>query len=101
MAACAYCNANAKLFERGVPICVVCSDRRESIRTALAMDKRVRVTLIRDLVDAHARTEAFSEDRRNPASELFAARQEMMKAHSRLNDFLSRGIVPEDLKRSG
>jgi hypothetical protein len=25
----------------------------------------------------------------------------MMKAHNRLNDYLSRRIVPEDLKRSG
>jgi hypothetical protein len=28
------------------------------------------------------------------------ARTEMMKAHARLNDFIERGIVPEDLKRS-
>jgi len=52
---------------------------------ALEMDKRVRVTLVQDLVDSHAR----------------AARKEMRKAHSRLNDFLSRGIVPEDLKQAG
>jgi hypothetical protein len=25
----------------------------------------------------------------------------MMKAHTRLNEFVERGIVPEDLKRSG
>jgi hypothetical protein len=33
--------------------------------------------------------------------ELSVARKEMMKAHSRLDDSLSRGVVPEDLKRSG
>jgi hypothetical protein len=29
------------------------------------------------------------------------ARKEMMTAHKRLSDFVDRGIVPEDLKRSG
>ena len=101
MADCAYCKADAQLFDDGVPVCVVCAERRKSNRTALETDKRVRLTLIRDLVAAHARTEAFSADRRNPTSESTAARKEIMKAHSRLNDFLSRGIVPEDLKRSG
>ena len=101
MADCAYCKADAQLFEDDVPVCVVCADRRESNRTALETDKRVRVTLIRDLVAAHSRTEASSGDRRNPRSESTAARKEIIKAHSRLNDFLSRGIVPEDLKRSG
>jgi hypothetical protein len=33
--------------------------------------------------------------------ELDVARKEMMKAHTRLNDFIERGIVPDDLKRSG
>jgi hypothetical protein len=82
------------------------------------MDKRVRVTLVQDLVDSHARinwaSEAFganipnalphptgTQRIRNASSELSAARKEMRKAHSRLNDFLSRGIVPEDLKQSG
>jgi hypothetical protein len=31
--------------------------------------------------------------------ELDSARTEMMKAHTRLNDFTERGIVPEDLKQ--
>jgi hypothetical protein len=49
------------------------------------MDKRVRLALVQDLVDSHAR----------------AARKEIVKAHSRLNDFLNRGTVPEDLKHGG
>jgi hypothetical protein len=36
----------------------------------------------------------------NASREMDAARKEMMAAHSRLNAFLERGIVPEDLKRS-
>jgi hypothetical protein len=49
------------------------------------MDKRVRLALVQDLVDSHAR----------------AARKEIAKAHSRLNDFLNRGTVPDDLKQGG
>jgi hypothetical protein len=33
--------------------------------------------------------------------ELDDARKEMMTAHKRLNDFVKRGIVPEDVKPSG
>ena len=34
----------------------------------------------------------------NAAREMDAAREAMMTAHSRLNDFIERGIVLEDLK---
>jgi len=37
----------------------------------------------------------------NVSHELSTAGKDLMRAHTRLNDFLSRGIVPEDLKRSG
>jgi len=30
--------------------------------------------------------------------QLSAARDEMMRAHNRLNDFLDKGIMPDDLK---
>jgi hypothetical protein len=36
----------------------------------------------------------------NASHKLTEARNTMMKAHRRLNDFLERGTVPEDLKRS-
>ena len=49
------------------------------------MDKHVRLALAQDLVDSHARD----------------ARKEIVKAHSRLNDFLNRGTVPDDLKLCG
>jgi len=38
---------------------------------------------------------------RNASRALKDARDEVMRAHTRLNDFLSNGIVPEDLKRGG
>jgi predicted naringenin-chalcone synthase len=37
---------------------------------------------------------------KNASSSLSIARKKMMKAHSRLDEFLESGIVPEDLKRS-
>ena len=38
---------------------------------------------------------------RSVSHELTVARNEMIRAHNRLNEFLERGTVPEDLKRSG
>ncbi len=38
---------------------------------------------------------------KNASNELNLARKEMMAAQKRLSDFLERGIVPEELKRSG
>jgi hypothetical protein len=38
---------------------------------------------------------------KNASNKLNLARKAMATAHNRLNDYLSRGIVPEDLKRSG
>jgi hypothetical protein len=34
----------------------------------------------------------------NASREVSLARAEMMRAHNRLDDFMTRGIVPEDLK---
>jgi hypothetical protein len=38
---------------------------------------------------------------KNASNKVAVARKEMGMAHNRLNHYLSRGIVPEDLKRSG
>lgn len=85
------------------------------------LDSKVRAILFRDLAEATAGTEsareaftAITDDIpsglphsdgiqriHNASRALSAARVEMLKAHSRLNDFLNRGVVPEDLKRSG
>jgi len=35
------------------------------------------------------------------SGELTIARKEMATAHNRLNDYLSRGIVPDDLAKNG
>ena len=112
MAQCAYCAAETQLYENETAICVQCAE--------LSPQKRaVRVRLFRDLHNAvkiadlanenfvMATRDVASEDQhpdgtqsiRNASRQLTAARIEMMKAHSRLNDFLSTGIVPDDLKK--
>jgi hypothetical protein len=76
----------------------------------------VRDTLFGDLVNATARLNAnrrtFDEIMRqfptrrsengvqHASDNLQAARKELNRTHNRLDDFLSRGILPEDLKRA-
>jgi hypothetical protein len=38
---------------------------------------------------------------KNASTNLTLARREMMRAHTRLNDFIERRVVPEDLKKNG
>jgi hypothetical protein len=81
-------------------------------------DHRVRAVLLRDLVQATASVSAAlrefnsvidqypsglphpdgSQRIRNASRSLSITRLKMMKAYSRLDDFLAKGIVPEDLR---
>ena len=122
MALCAYCQAETELYDGGdVPICIECSDARKARRKPPATEQQIRTTLFQDVFEATARNnEATREFEavmgqfpsglphpdgaqriKNASSSLTVARKEKMKAHDRLNDYLGRGIVPEDLKRSG
>src|ERR1700676_1874224 len=87
----------------------------------LTTQQQIRTTLYQDVLQATARNnEATREFEavmgrlpsglphpdgaqriKNASSSLAVARKEKMKAHNRLNDYLGRGIVPADLKRSG
>jgi hypothetical protein len=82
--------------------------------------KRVKAILLKDLSEATKRAESAkdyfaavsgeipggiphpdgTQRIHNASRELGAARDEMMKAHKRLDDYLKTGIGPEDLKRS-
>jgi hypothetical protein len=42
-----------------------------------------------------------SQDIHNFSPELSTARKDLMRAHTRLDDFLKTGIVPDNLKQSG
>jgi hypothetical protein len=120
MERCAYCKVeDTALYESGVPICLKCVALREA-KPKKDYSASVHDVLVRELNEATFRAEsattefnAISSDipsfipppdgaRRihNASHKLTEAREAMMKAHRRLNEFIDRGIVPEDLKRS-
>jgi len=122
MEKCALCKTNEiALYENGIPVCLKCSEEREVKRKPPATEAQIRAILTNNLAKAKVRAseacETFNEimDKlpsglphpdgtqriHNASRELSIARKEMMKAHHRLYDYLGRGIVPEDLKRSG
>jgi len=108
MAQCAYCRTDTLLHINDVPICLQCTD--------LSPDKRaIRARLFHDLHEAVKLADLANENFivaangiaphpdgtqqiHSASRQLTAARDEMMKAHNRLNDFLDKGIVPDDLK---
>jgi hypothetical protein len=121
MAQCAYCKAEADMYVGGdVPICVECSDaQQEAARRPPGVEQQIRSALLQDILEATARnSEATREFEavmsqfpsglphpdgahriKNASNHLSIARTEVMKAHKRLDDFLSRGILPEGLKQ--
>jgi hypothetical protein len=125
MAECVFCKGETDLFENGTPVCVACAEARE-VRIPLANglkppsdEVNVREILRQEVLETTATVNAASDEfnsllgaipsgvphpdgtqRIHQASRrLSAARKDMIRAHSRLNDFLSRGVVPEELKR--
>ena len=119
MAQCAYCQAETEMYLGGdVPICVECSDTQGLKRKPPGTEQDIRTTLLQDLVEATRRSHQAlgkfdtvmgpfphglphpdgAQRIENASNELSIARKEMMRAHNRLNDYLGRGIVPEDLK---
>jgi hypothetical protein len=121
MAQCVCCKTETEMSEgRDVPMCPVCRDARKSEREPAAAEQ-VRRLLIQESVEATARANvalrAFNEVLNqfpsglphpdgtqcieDASRKLIAARKAMGRSNNRLNDYLSRGIVPLDLKRSG
>jgi hypothetical protein len=136
MERCAFCKAeDTSLYERGVPICINCVNKREGIAPAQTVpvvrdhkaaplattDQEIRGILLQDVLALTARmneaTKDFSEALRqsqgelehpdgvqrvrNASHELSAVHNDLIQAHNRLDDYFSRGIVPDDIKRSG
>lgn len=121
MAACAYCGAETDLYECGVPICPKCSDERDNkaSKKPPARGQSIRNPLLGDIAKATARankaSQTFmevmdqipsgfphsdgSQHIHNVSRELSEARKDLMRAHTRLDDFLKTGIVPEHLKQ--
>jgi hypothetical protein len=119
MAACTKSGAETQLYDGAIAVCGMCSEDSEPERKAPLVF--IRSILHEDLISAtRGNSEALREfdevmdqfpsglphpdgaQRVNNASnKLSSARKKMGTAHNRLNDFLGRGIVPEDLKCSG
>ena len=107
MAECAYCKTETELHESGLPVCPSCSDARAK-RKPPATDHQVRSTLLQDVIELTARTEeAIKEFEavtgkipsnlphpdgvqriKNASNKLSTARNELMKAHRRLNEHI-------------
>ena len=114
MARCAFCKSQeARLCEYGVPICGPCLDLGRAVRHG----GDIRSALDHDLLEATLQVDAASTEFKsmmedipsglphpdgtqriqNSSRKLAAALRQREHAHNRLDDYLSRGIVPEDL----
>jgi hypothetical protein len=121
MATCAHCNTQeTELYEYEVPICLDCMEARTGKRKPPASEKNIRAILLQEVF----RTTALCEEAArefdkvagqsptrlphpdggqsiiNAARKLTVARNDVLTAHNRLNNFLEQEDVPaEDLKR--
>jgi hypothetical protein len=106
------------MYFNEVPVCVACSELQDAAKRPQALESELRARLMQELRDTSARaknaSEAFlaslketpgglshpdcAQRIRNASHELAIARAEMEKAHSRLNLYLSRGILLRDEK---
>lgn len=115
---CAFCESEAELNIDGLAICAGCSGMPESEIGKLKTDHQIRAALHREILASTARAHAAANalatimDQipsglphpdgsvriQNAAHALAAARSNVMKAHSRLNEFVVRGVLPEGYK---
>ena len=120
MAKCIHCGSETELFNSGVPVCVKCVNEREPNFKNRLSERQVHTALTEQLTEASARLKeaesAFtavisdipngipdpdgSQRVRNASREVSISRGEVMKAQNSLNDYLSRGVVPDNLKQS-
>src|ERR1019366_7196052 len=115
MAHCAYCHAETEMYCNEVPVCVPCSERQDAAKRSPVDESQLRARLMQELLETSARAKSASEAflllmkdtpsglphpdgvqrLQNASHELSVARPEMEKAHSRLNLYLGRGILPD------
>jgi len=109
---CAFCESEARHAIDGVPLCEGCSGKTE---------REIHAALHREVLASTVRANAASEELsaimgdipsglphpdgsqriQNAALALAAARNEVIRAHSRLDEFLARGAVPGNSKPDG
>ena len=105
MALCVYCKTETELYSNGRPICIPCDNKTAA--------------LVRDLADATMQADAASDEFqavvteipsgmphpdgvlriKNVSHRLSTARDQMVEAQDRLDEFQGRRIAPEDANR--
>jgi hypothetical protein len=118
---CVFCESEAKLAIDGVPACEECSGKPDAEFSKPKTDRQIRAGLHREILASTARAYAASETLiaimrdipsglphpdgsqriQNAAHALGVARNEVMQAHSRLDEFLAHGVVPVDFEPGG
>lgn len=123
MGTCAYCKAKeTHLYRSGAPVCLRCANAPQVKRKPPATQQEIGAALLQEMLSAVALNEEAANEFDRAASQsastgvrhpdgaqrikgasgrLSAARKDVMAAHQRLSEFVERGIVPEDLKRTG
>ena len=112
MALCAYCQRETELYHGGTPVCVQCSNARASQPSIASRLERELAAAAERADAANAAFHALMRDvpsslpqpdgsqrLHNASRELTVARQALLEATLRLNDFRNHGTIPEDLKR--
>ena len=122
---CIYCGAETFLSQSETPLCAKCAEaidaRQQPPKRASLHKDYVRRILQLEVAETTARAEASAAEfkviinsipsgiphpdgtqRIHQASHnLSNARKDMMQAHSRLDNFLRSGVIPEDLHSTG
>ena len=119
MATCAQCKIQeTQMYEKGVPVCLKCSDTSPSKPPATALSKDASAVLLQEVLRTTALCEEAATEfdkvvcqvpNRVPhpdggktiidaTRKMAIARNEMVMAHNRLNDYMEQ--LPHDLKRS-
>ena len=120
MAECAYCKSETELYQRGTSICLECAaknsqakfpDDGDEVRAALQNEviaaasrlqkASARFTEVIDSIPSRLPHPGGIERILNASGELAAARKAMMTAHSRWDDFVSRGVIPARPPKAG
>ena len=131
MANCIYCGAETSSYRSERPVCVKCAegmDSAEAMDPKQAPPKQapldndyIRRILQVEVAETNAQAEAAAAEFKaimssvptgiphpdgtqrihQAAHNLSNARKDMMRAHSRLDNFLRSGMIPEDLQSTG